>query len=60
MTAPEKFEQVAARYDRLAQQATTESVRKHLRKIAEQNHAVADRLAAVLAEAQTAADAEET
>jgi hypothetical protein len=55
MSSADSFRRVAQRYDYLAQQATTEIVRRRLREIALENQRIADRVTAAMA-TETAAE----
>jgi len=49
MSSADSFRRVAQRYDYLAQQATTEIVRRRLREIALENQRIAERVTAAMA-----------
>ena len=48
MSSADSFRRVAQRYDYLAQQATTEIVRRRLREIALENERIAERVTAAM------------
>ena len=48
MAGVEKFKRAALRYDQLAREATTEVMRRHLRRVADHNQMIADQVTAVL------------
>jgi hypothetical protein len=48
MSSADSFRRVAQRYDYLAQQATTETVRRRLLEIARENQRIAERVTAAM------------